>query len=104
MSLSAFALRNRTIVSTMVVLLMLWGVLSYLTMSRREDPEYTVRTCLVLTNWPGTPTEKVEELITAPLAATPPQETPPAIDPRGLVPRRRRLSSVRDYQCLQRQV
>jgi multidrug efflux pump subunit AcrB len=67
MSLSAFALRNRTIVSTMVVLLMLWGVLSYLTMSRREDPEYTVRTCLVLTNWPGTPTEKVEELITAPL-------------------------------------
>jgi multidrug efflux pump subunit AcrB len=67
MSLSAFALRNRTIVTALVVILMLWGLVSYFTMSRREDPEYTVRTCQVLTNWPGTATERVEELITAPL-------------------------------------
>jgi multidrug efflux pump subunit AcrB len=36
-------------------------------MPRREDPEYIVRTAQVLTSWPGTPTEKVEELVTAPL-------------------------------------
>ncbi|MHC4551067.1 MAG: efflux RND transporter permease subunit [Planctomycetota bacterium] len=67
MSLSGFALRYRAIVVTGVALLMLWGALSYLTMPRREDPEYVVRTCQVLTRWPGTPTEKVEELVTAPL-------------------------------------
>ena len=67
MSLSAFALKFKAIIVTLVALLMLWGVLSYLTMPRREDPEYTVRTCQVLTNWPGTSAEKVEELITAPL-------------------------------------
>lgn len=63
-SLSAFSLKYKPIVITMVALLLLWGSLSYFTMSRREDPEYTVRTCLILTKWPGTPTEKVEELIT----------------------------------------
>ena len=67
MSLAGFALRYRAIVVTFVIVLMLWGILSYRTMPRREDPEYTVRTCQVLTEWPGTPTEKVEELVTAPL-------------------------------------
>jgi len=66
-SLSAFALKYRVIVVTLVGLLMLAGVLSYVSMPRREDPEYTVRTCQVLTTWAGTPTETIEELITAPL-------------------------------------
>ncbi len=67
MSLTAFSLKYKPIVLTMVALLMLWGILSYFTMSRREDPEYTVRTCQVLTEWPSTPTVRVEELITAKL-------------------------------------
>jgi len=66
-SLAGFALRYKTIVVAFVAVLMVWGVLSYRGMPRREDPEYTVRTCQVLTTWPGTPTEKVEELVTAPL-------------------------------------
>ena len=67
MNLSAAAIKYRPIVVTGVTLLMLWGVISILTMPRREDPEYTVRTCAVTTLWPGAPTEKVEELITKPL-------------------------------------
>ena len=67
MSLSAFSLKYKAIIIALVALLMLWGTLSYLTMPRREDPEYTVRTCQVLTNWPGTSAEKIEELITAPI-------------------------------------
>ncbi|MHC4342886.1 MAG: efflux RND transporter permease subunit, partial [Planctomycetota bacterium] len=67
MSVAGFALRYKFIVVSAVMLLLLWGALSYLTMPRREDPEYTVRTAQVLTSWPGTPTEKVEELVTAPL-------------------------------------
>ncbi len=67
MSLSAAAIKYRPIVVTGVAMLMLWGVVSVLTMPRREDPEYTVRTCAVTTVWPGVPAEKVEELITKPL-------------------------------------
>ena len=67
MSLSAFSLKFKSIVIALVALLMLWGMLSYFNMPRREDPEYTVRTCQVLTNWPGTSAEKIEELITAPI-------------------------------------
>ncbi len=67
MNLAAFAIRYRPIVLTFVTLLMAWGVLSFFTMPRREDPEYTVRTCAVSTSWPGAPATKVEELITKPI-------------------------------------
>jgi multidrug efflux pump subunit AcrB len=66
-TLAGFALRYKTIVVALVALIMGWGVFAYFTMPRREDPEYTVRTCVVSTSWPGTPTEKVEELVTKPL-------------------------------------
>ncbi|MHC4821870.1 MAG: efflux RND transporter permease subunit, partial [Planctomycetota bacterium] len=67
MSIAGFAVRNRTIVCAFVLVLTLWGSLSYMSMPRREDPEYVVRTCQVLTEWPGTPTVQVEELVTFPL-------------------------------------
>jgi multidrug efflux pump subunit AcrB len=67
MNLAAFAIRYRPIVLTMVILLMAWGMVSFFTMPRREDPEYTVRTCAVSTSWPGAPAIKVEELITKPI-------------------------------------
>ena len=52
MNLSRLAIILRPIVLTMVALLMAWGVISFFTMPRREDPEYTVRTCAVTTVWP----------------------------------------------------
>ena len=67
MNLASWAVRYRPIVITMVLLLMGWGVGSFFTMPRREDPEYTVRTCAITTYWPGAPAEKVEELITEPI-------------------------------------
>lgn len=67
MNLAAFAIRYRPIVLTLVTLLMGWGIVSFFTMPRREDPEYTVRTCAVSTAWPGAPATKVEELITKPI-------------------------------------
>ena len=67
MSLATFTLRNKTIIVVVVMLLMLWGMGSYLTMPRREDPEYIVRTAVVSTSWPAAPVERVEELITSKL-------------------------------------
>ena len=67
MNLAGFTLRNKVIVAAGVVILSLWGALSLLTMPRREDPEYTVRTAVVSTSWPGTPVERMEELISSKL-------------------------------------
>ncbi|TWU30830.1 efflux RND transporter permease subunit [Novipirellula artificiosorum] len=67
MNLAAFAIKYRPIVITITLLLLLWGVISVLTMPRREDPQYTVRTCVVTSVWPGAPAEQVEKLVTKPL-------------------------------------
>ena len=67
MNLAAFAMKHRPIVITVTMLLMVWGVISVTTMPRREDPEYTVRTCVVTSVWPGAPAEQVEKLVTKPL-------------------------------------
>ncbi|MEM6688229.1 MAG: efflux RND transporter permease subunit [Planctomycetota bacterium] len=64
MNLSAWSVQHRPVVFTLVGLLTIWGAYTFFTMSRREDPEFTIRTCVVTTSWPGTPTVKVEELIT----------------------------------------
>lgn len=64
MNLSALAMKYRTVVLTFVTMLTLWGIYTYQTMPRREDPEFTIRTCVVQTVWPGAPAIEVEELIT----------------------------------------
>ena len=56
MSIATYALKHRTIVSTVVALLVAYGCFVFMTIPRREDPAYTVRTCQILTTWPGTPT------------------------------------------------
>lgn len=66
-SLPDFAIRHRTIVITVVLLLVIWGTFSFFTMPRREDPEFTIMTCVVTTRWVGASAEKVEQLITDPL-------------------------------------
>jgi len=67
MNLPKLAVRYRAIVLALVALLMLWGTNSFLTMPRREDPAYTVRTCAIVTAWPGVSAVDVEELVTAKL-------------------------------------
>ncbi len=70
MNLAGIAMRYRPVVLTLVVLLTVWGTITFLTMPRREDPEFTIRSCVVSTQWPGAPTVKVEELITDRLEET----------------------------------
>ncbi len=52
---------------TAVVLLMTAGLVAFFTMPRRENPEFTIRMCLVLTSWPGATAQKVEQLVTDPI-------------------------------------
>lgn len=65
--LPEFAIRRPTIVLVVVLITVVWGVVSFLTMPRREDPEFTIKISVVSTTWPGAPAETVEELITDPL-------------------------------------
>ena len=64
MSIGKLSLHYRRVVITVVALLTIWGAITFSTMPRREDPQFTIRTCVVATSWPGAPAVKVEELIT----------------------------------------
>ncbi|GAB5402784.1 MAG: efflux RND transporter permease subunit [Aureliella sp.] len=70
MNLVVLSMRYRPVVLTFVGLMTVWGIITFFTMPRREDPEFTIRTCVVATRWPGAPALKVEELITDKLEET----------------------------------
>ena len=64
MNLPRFALTHRPIVLAFTAILLALGLFNFATMSRREDPEITIRDALIVTPWPGAPATRVEELIT----------------------------------------
>ena len=65
--LPEFAVSRPTIIVTLVMILVVGGVYNFLTMPRREDPEFTLKVCVVTTRWPGASAEQVERHITDPL-------------------------------------
>ena len=64
MNIGQLSMNYRTVVITIVLLLTVWGAITFSTMPRREDPQFTIRSCVVSTGWPGAPAIKVEQLIT----------------------------------------
>jgi len=67
MNLPRFALTHRSIILAFVAVFLAVGTTNFATMSRREDPEITIRDALIVTPWPGAPARRVEELITDPI-------------------------------------
>jgi multidrug efflux pump subunit AcrB len=55
-----FALRNRTLVLVLTVVMLLGGMVSYQGLSRLEDPEFTIKEALVITPYPGASAAEVE--------------------------------------------
>ncbi|GBC64141.1 AcrB/AcrD/AcrF family protein [Desulfonema ishimotonii] len=64
MNLGEWSVRNHVTVSVMLVMILAGGLMSYTTISRKENPEFTVRTATVTTIFPGASPRKVEELVT----------------------------------------
>ncbi|MEO1524340.1 MAG: efflux RND transporter permease subunit [Planctomycetota bacterium] len=64
MNLAELSMCFRTVVVTLVTLMTVWGIVTFSTMPRREDPQFTIRTCVVQTRWAGAQAIKLEELIT----------------------------------------
>ena len=63
-NLSEWALRHRTLVAYLIVVLMLAGVISYLRLGRAEDPDFTFKAMVVRTLWPGATAHEVELQVT----------------------------------------
>lgn len=59
-----YAVNHRFVVGFGVFLIVLGGVWSYCTLGRLEDPEFSVKTAVVVTLCPGYSTEEVEERVT----------------------------------------
>ncbi|HBR07084.1 MAG TPA: AcrB/AcrD/AcrF family protein, partial [Desulfovibrio sp.] len=59
-----YFVENRHISWVLLVAVLLWGVYGYLHMPQRKDPDIPVREAVALCQWPGIPSEKVEQLVT----------------------------------------
>lgn len=63
MNLPKFALEHKPIIFGFAILLLGWGLSTFLEAPRREDPEFIIREALVITEWPGATAEQVEKFI-----------------------------------------
>ena len=64
MSLPEYALKHQFAVWFVLLLLTVGGIYSYLTLGRLEDPEYTIKTGVVVTVYPGATAREVEQNVT----------------------------------------
>lgn len=63
-NLSAWALRHRSLIGFLMVLLLAAGAMSYMQLGRAEDPDFTFKVMIVRTNWPGATAREVEQQVT----------------------------------------
>ncbi len=62
-----FALKNRTFMLVMTILIIAAGLLAYKSLGRLEDPTFTIKTALIVTPYPGAGPATVAEEVTDPL-------------------------------------
>src|SRR5699024_9068900 len=63
MNIITSALNNHQVSLTLTFLIMVVGVYSLLNMSRREDPQFTIRQGLVIAPYPGATSAEVEQQV-----------------------------------------
>ena len=64
MNLPRFAIEHKTLTQFIVFLLVVGGLLSYGELGRLEDPDFTVKIAVVITQYPGASPEEVELNVT----------------------------------------
>lgn len=65
--MSTLFYRNRQLLLLTLTLILVWGLSSFFTLPRLEDPEITQRTSTVTTLFPGASAQRVEVLVTEPI-------------------------------------
>lgn len=64
MNLTEFAIKNKLLTVLITVVLFLGGIYSYIKLGKLEDPEFTVKTAVIVTQYPGANPEQVEQQVT----------------------------------------
>ncbi len=67
MNLTRLALDKSTLVNFIVGLIVIGGLFSYVTMGRLEDPDFSVKTAVIMTAYPGASPGEVELEVTDPI-------------------------------------
>ena len=63
-NLSEWALKHQQMVVYLIIVLSVAGVLSFFSLGRAEDPEFTFKVMVVRTLWPGATAQEVERELT----------------------------------------
>lgn len=63
-NLSAWTLRHQSLVFFIMVMVTLFGMLSYSRLSQSEDPPFTFKVMVIQTFWPGADAKQVQEQVT----------------------------------------
>ena len=64
MNLATFSIRYKTVMLVLTVMIIAGGIQSYLNLGKLEDPEFTIKTAVVITKYPGATAREVEEEVT----------------------------------------
>ena len=64
MNIGEFSFKNRTSTLVMAVLFIVGGFYAYQNLGRLEDPEFTIKDALIITQYPGATAEEVEQEVT----------------------------------------
>ncbi len=69
MSLVELALKNRTVTQFAVFLLLVGGIGAFFTLGQLEDPDFTVKVAMIVTQYPGASPQEVEQEVTEKIEA-----------------------------------
>ncbi len=64
MNVAAWCIKNNRTALVLLLLIVVGGIMSYFSIGRLENPDFTIRTALVQTVFPGASPQKVEQLVT----------------------------------------
>lgn len=67
MNLTDYAIKNQAVSWMVTVFLLVGGVLAFTGLGRLEDPEFTIKQAVIVTQYPGASALEVEEEITLPI-------------------------------------
>lgn len=67
MDIAKIAINNKVVSAMFTLLLLVGGIISYNELGRLEDPEFTIKEAMIITNYPGASPLQVEEEVSYPI-------------------------------------
>jgi multidrug efflux pump subunit AcrB len=67
MNLAQYSIQHKVVSWMFALILLIGGIVSYDGLGRLEDPSFTLKTAMIITNYPGASPEQVEEEVSYPI-------------------------------------